>query len=130
MTTSSLRVGGGWGAGAGNTGGAFRVWEGLEGLLCPLTFPYILLTLAHIHVDELWPLHAEGEDWEGNACLDAQTHRQPLGLPGLLPACAAPNPPSIPSNPWPPEEGEAALSGYCLGQEGLASARGPMEQEA
>lgn len=26
---------------------------------CPLTFPNILLTLAHIHVDELWSLYAE-----------------------------------------------------------------------
>lgn len=32
--------------------------------------------------------------------------------------------------PSPPEEGKAALSGYCLGQEGLARARGPVEQKA
>lgn len=35
-----------------------------------LTFPYILLTLAHIHVDKLRPLHAE-EDVRGRDSLDA-----------------------------------------------------------
>lgn len=47
---------------AGGGTGAIRVWEGLEALPPPpLTFPNILLTLAHIHVDELGSLHAEGE---------------------------------------------------------------------
>lgn len=50
--------------------GAIRVGEELEALPTPpyphsLTFPHILLTLAHIHVDELWPLHTEGNNIRG-----------------------------------------------------------------
>lgn len=29
---------------------------------CSLTFPHVLLTLAHVHVDELWSFHTEQQN--------------------------------------------------------------------
>lgn len=103
---SSLRVGGwGWGTGAidfRRTGSPVH----------SLTFPYILLTLAHVHVDELWPLHAEGEDVEVTlvrhpntigsihpASLQAPRHLRKVRLHSVATALARRVLP-VPGGPW------------------------------
>lgn len=117
-TRSSLRVG--WHRGPG-------VRAGLEAPPPPplLTFAYILLTLAHVHVDELGPLHADGERGWKKGRLRHRNTTYLLAKPSCSPVGRSP-----PLFHSPPEEGEAALGGYCLGQEGLASARRPVEQKA
>lgn len=50
--------------------------------------------------------------------------------PSCPPACCSSQSAHHPFHtPSPPEEGEAAFSGYCLGQEGLARAGGTMKQK-
>lgn len=66
MTMNSLRVCV-WGGRCAVQHRGHQGW-GRTGSPAPphsLTFPHILLTLAHIHVDELWPLHTEEENVRG-----------------------------------------------------------------
>lgn len=64
-----------------------------------LTFPYIFLTLAHIHVDELWPLYTEGENVRMKLirCRNTQLTSRPT--PPVPHPAAAPNPTTSPSRP-------------------------------
>lgn len=112
-TWSRWRVG-------GAAQGPLGFGRGWKAGLSSLTFSHILLTLAHIHVDEFRPLHAEGEE----------EIRQMRKHTTDQPAPPAPQPAQHPFHtPLPPEEGKAAFSSHCLGQEGLARARGTMEQK-
>lgn len=98
----------GWGAGA--------IVSGLEAL--PTRSPSRTFS-------SLWPtymLMSSGPFTLRERMWEATLVRHPNAIGSIHPASL--------QAPWSPEEGKAALSGHCLGQEGLAGARGPVEQEA